>query len=158
MTSVALICTANRCRSLMAHAIFVAEARRRSLAVEVYSAGILDFSDVPPLIETARTCLHYDTPPPNKAPTWIRELPLDSINRFLVMERNHADVLRSEYRIPSSRVSLLGNFDPQRRGLEIADPFGRGKVAYESSYELIRDCIIGYLDTTAALASERPRL
>jgi len=42
MPSIALICTANRCRSVMAHAIFVAEARKRSLAVEVYSAGVFD--------------------------------------------------------------------------------------------------------------------
>jgi len=83
MPSVALICTANRCRSVMAHAIFIEEARKRSLTVDIYSAGILDFSDQPPLIETSRTCRHYHTPPPKETPTWIRELPLASIDRFL---------------------------------------------------------------------------
>jgi protein-tyrosine-phosphatase len=136
----------------MAHAIFLAEAQKRSLAVEVYSAGVYDFSDAPPLQETSMTCLHYNTPPPKESPTWVRQLPLESINRFLVMEQDHADLLISQYDILPDRISLLGEFDPQQRGLEIADPFSYGRVVYERSYELIRDCIIGYLDTTDELS------
>ncbi len=135
----------------MAHAIFVDEARKRSLAVEVYSAGVFDFSDSPRLVETSNTCLQHNTPPPEKAPTWVGQLPLDSINRFLVMEHDHADVLTSEYGISPDRISLLGAFDPHQRGAEIADPFGQGSLVYERSYKLIRDCIIGYLDTTDEL-------
>jgi len=131
----------------MAHAIFVAEARKRSLAIEVYSGGVYDFSDQPPLTETANTCLAHQTPPAKDTPTWVGQLPLDSIDRFLVMEHSHADVLTSEYGISPERISLLGTFDPNGRGVEIADPFGLGKVAYDRSYKLIRDCIHGYLDT-----------
>jgi protein-tyrosine-phosphatase len=135
----------------MAHAIFLAEARKRSLAVDVYSAGIYDFSDAPPLQETSMTCLQHNTPPPKESPTWVRQLPLKSIDRFLVMEQDHADMLVSEYGISPARISLLGQFDPQQRGAEIADPFSYGSLVYERSYELIRDCIIGYLDTTDEL-------
>jgi protein-tyrosine-phosphatase len=135
----------------MAHAIFLAEAKKRSLAVEVYSAGILDFSGEPALSETSATCFQYNTPPPKESPTWVRQLPLTSINRFLVMEQDHADMLMSSYGISRDRISLLGEFDPQARGIEIADPFSRGHIAYERSYELIRDCIIGYLETTDEL-------
>jgi protein-tyrosine-phosphatase len=135
----------------MAHAIFVDEARKRSLAVTIYSAGVFDFSDAPRLVETSNTCLQHNTPAPEKAPTWVGQLPLDSIKRFLVMEYDHADVLTSEFRISPSRISLLGTFDPQQRGAEIADPFGEGSRVYERSYQLIRNCIIGYLDTTDEL-------
>jgi len=151
MISVALICTANRCRSVMAHAIFLAEAKKRSLGVEVYSAGVYDFSDAPPLQETSTTCLHHNTPPPKESPTWVGQLPLESINRFLVMEQDHANMLISRYGISQERISLLGAFDPKRRGVEIADPFSHGSAVYESSYQLIRDCIVGYLDTTDEL-------
>jgi protein-tyrosine-phosphatase len=136
----------------MAHAIFVAEARKRSLAVEIYSAGVFDFSDQPPLVETSMTCLQHNTPPPKEAPTWVRQLPLDSINRFLVMEQLHANVLTTEFDIPPNRISLLGTFDPQQRGAEIADPFGHSAQIYERSYKLIRDCVIGYLDTSDELS------
>jgi protein-tyrosine-phosphatase len=135
----------------MAHAIFVAEAKKRSLEVEVYSAGVFDFSDEPPLAETSTTCLQHNTPPPKESPTWVRQLPLDSIDRFLVMEHDHADMLTNEYGISPERISLLGAFDPKERGAEIADPFNQGSLVYERSYKLIRDCIIGYLDTTDEL-------
>jgi protein-tyrosine-phosphatase len=137
----------------MAHAIFVSEAEKRSLAVEIYSAGVFDFSDQPPIVETSFTCLQHNTPPPKETPAWVRDLPLDSINRFLVMEQDHADVLTSEFGISPDRISLLGSFDPHRRGPEIADPFGQSKAVYERSYQLIRDCVIGYLDTTDELTN-----
>ncbi len=135
----------------MGHAIFVAEARKRSLAVEVYSAGVFDFSDQPPLVETSTTCLNHNTPPPKETPTWVGQLPIDSIDRFLVMEQDHADRLTSEYGISANRIALLGTFDPRRRGNEIVDPFGQGSLGYDRSYQLIRDCIIGYLDATDEL-------
>jgi protein-tyrosine-phosphatase len=135
----------------MAHAIFLAEAKKRSLAIDVYSAGTLDFSGEPPLRETSATCWQYNTPPPKESPTWVRQLPLNSIKRFLVMEQNHADMLMSKYGISRDRISLLGEFDPMQRGTEIADPFSLGRAAYERSYELIRDCIVGYLETTDEL-------
>jgi protein-tyrosine-phosphatase len=138
----------------MAHAIFVDEAKKRSLTVEVYSAGVFDFSDAPALIETTTTCLLHNTPPAKETPTWVGELPLDSIDRFLVMEQEHADVLAHEFHISPKRISLLGTFDPQQRGREIADPFSHGGEVYERSYQLIRDCIIGYLDTTGELNME----
>jgi protein-tyrosine phosphatase len=148
MFSVALICTANRCRSVMAHAILVDEASKRSLPVEVYSAGVIDFSDQPQLEETSATCMQHNTRPPSESPMFIAQLPLPSIDRFLVMEHSHAQVLLDDYGIPSERVSLLGDFDPLRRGAEISDPFGCGEIAYERSYQLLRDCIVNYLETT----------
>jgi protein-tyrosine-phosphatase len=135
----------------MAHAIFVAEARKRSLAVEAYSAGVVDFSHQPALTETSATCLAHHTPPVKETPTWVGQLPLNSIERFLVMEHSHADMLTGEYGISAERISLLGTFDPQRRGAEIADPFGLGSLAYERSYKLIRDCVVGYLDSLREL-------
>jgi len=135
----------------MAHAIFLAEASKRSLAVTIYSGGVFDFSDQPPLTETADTCLAHHTPVAKEKPTWVGQLPLDSIDRFLVMEHSHADLLTNEYGISPERIRLLGTFDPQRRGVEIADPFGLGRQAYDRSYKLIRDCILGYLDTSGEL-------
>jgi len=136
----------------MAHAILIDEARKRSLSIDIYSAGVRDFSDQPPLIETSSTCLHYNTPPPKVRPTWVGELPLRSIDRFLVMEQVHADALQGEFGVPADRISLLGDFDPKRRAIEIDDPFfSYSETVYRSSYELIRDCIVGYLETADEL-------
>lgn len=132
----------------MAHAILVSEVEKRGMPVEVYSAGILDFRGAPAIDDTTRTCTRHNTPAPKEIATWIRDLPLDSITRFLVMEHNHADALTGTHGIAPERVSLLGEFDPQQRGLEIADPFSRGSIVYEECYGQIRDCIVNYLDTT----------
>jgi protein-tyrosine-phosphatase len=131
----------------MAHAILADEVQKRSLLIDVYSAGILDFSDQPPLIETSRTCLNYQTPSPKRTPTWVRQLPLDRIDRFLVMEESHSTALQNEFGVDADRITLLGIFDPKQRGAEIADPFSHGEEVYRNSYRLIRDCIIGYLET-----------
>jgi len=137
----------------MAHAILVAEAEKRSLPLNIYSAGILDFSDQPPLTETSSTCLHYHTPPPKQTPTWAGQLPLASIDRFLVMEQNHAEALQNQFGVATDRIKLLGTFDPKNRGAEISDPFfSYSEEVYRSSYRQIRDCIIGYLETAPELA------
>ncbi len=134
----------------MAHAIMLDEARKRSLSIQIYSAGIRDFSDQPPLIETSSTCLHHNTPSPKVRPTWVGELPLRSIDSYLVMEQVHADALQSEFGIPAGKISLLGSFDPQHRGTEIDDPFfSYSEETYRKSYELIRDCVVGYLETSS---------
>ena len=133
----------------MAHAIFVDEARKRSLSVEVYSAGVIDFSDQPLVDQTSRTCLRYNTPSPKKSPTFAGRLPLARIKRFLVMEIGHAEVLANQFGISPDRISLLGTFDPRKRGAEIDDPFfSYSDAVYQRCYEHIRDCIVGYLDTT----------
>lgn len=132
----------------MAHAILVDEVTKRGLSIDVYSAGVIDFSDQPQLEETSATCRRYHTQPPAECPTFAAQLPLDSIDRFLVMEQFHADALTDDFGVLACRVTLLGSFDPQRRGAEIPDPFGLGRRAYRESFELIRDCLIEYLDTT----------
>jgi len=148
MISIALICSANRCRSVIAHAILVSEVEKRGLPVEVYSAGVFDFRGEPSIDGTTITCARHNTPAPAEVATWVRDLPLDSIDRFLVMEQRHADALIDEYRIDPERVSLLGEFDPGKRGAEIADPYSMGSLVYERSYLQIRDCILAYLDVT----------
>ncbi len=136
----------------MAHAIMVAEAEKRKLPIEVYSAGVFDFRGEPAIDDTTTTCELHDTPPPSEVATWVRDLPIDSIKRFLVMEKMHAEVLVEGYAIEPERISLLGEFDPKHRGVEIADPFSRGRAVYERSYNQIRDSIIGYLDATDDLS------
>jgi protein-tyrosine-phosphatase len=135
----------------MAHAIFVSEVEKRGLPVEVYSAGVFDFRGAPAIDDTTRTCARHNTPAPRDVATWVRNLPLDSITRFLVMEQYHADALIGSYGVAPDRVSLLGEFDPEQRGVEIADPYSQSSVVYDDCYGQIRDCIVNYLDTTNEL-------
>ena len=132
----------------MAHAIFVVETKRRRLSYDVYSAGVFDFRGAPPIPETTNTCELNNTSAPDEIATWIGDLPLESISCFLVMEQLHADVLRYEHGVTQDRIRLLGEFDPRGRGREIEDPFGQSNAVYQKQYDLIRDCIVNYLDGT----------
>jgi protein-tyrosine-phosphatase len=141
----------------MAHAIFVAEARRRNLPVDVYSAGVFDFRGSPPLDDTTETCASHSTPAPEEIATFVADLPLESIKRFLVMERMHAYELIETHGVDESRVSLLGEFDPKERGVEINDPFSMGLQTYERCYNQLYDCIVSYLETTFAADAAKRR-
>ena len=132
---------------MIAHAILSSEVEKRSLPIEVYSAGVLDFSDAPPVDDTLKTCLDHKTPSPKEEPTWVSDLPLDSITQFLVMENYHVDQLVHEFGVSPDRIKLLGEFDPHGRGDEIDDPFGQGAAVYTHCYELLRDCLLNYLKT-----------
>ena len=108
----------------------------------------MDFPDTPPVTQTWLTCCQNNTPLQKDRPTFVRDLPLSSIDRFLVMERQHFDCLVTEYGVPPSRISLLGSLDPKRRGDQLEDPINQGAVTFDRCYTLIRDCIEHYLDTT----------
>ena len=135
----------------MAHAIFVAEVKRRHLSLDVYSAGVFDFRGAPPIKETTSTCELNNTPAPEEVATWVQDLPVRSISQFLVMEQLHADILIERYGVSPNRIRLLGEFDPHQRGREIEDPFGQSNAVYQESYDLLRDCILNYLDSTEEL-------
>ncbi|CAN5388559.1 N/A [soil metagenome] len=151
MHALAFVCTANLCRSVMAHSICVAELARRRWAVEVYSAGTMDLTGVPPAIPTWVTCCQNGTPPQKDASTFVRDLPHSLITRFFVMEETHSRVLVDDYDVPPSRVSLLGTFDPESQAAEIDDPINQGSVEFDRCYIRIRRCIRNYLDTTTEI-------
>jgi protein-tyrosine-phosphatase len=133
----------------MAHAICVAEIARRSWSVTIYSGGTSDFTGDEPLDHAVKTCALNHTPTQKATATFVRDLPLSSIDHFLAMERRHVETLVSEYGIPPSRVTLLGSHDPRARGEEIDDPIGQNQAAFNRCYGLLRDCITHYLDASA---------
>ena len=151
MFSIAFVCTANLCRSVMAHAIAIPELTERGWAVQVHSAGTMDFTGTAPAIPTWATCCQNSTPPQKDGSTFVRDLPLQSIDRFFVMEHEHAATLTTEYGVPASRVTLLGTLDPKSKEPEIEDPMNQGSVEFDRCYSRIRRCILHYFDTTTEI-------
>jgi protein-tyrosine-phosphatase len=153
MFTIAFICSANMCRSVMAHAICVPLLESRGWAVEVYSGGTMDMGHTPPVARVFDACAKHQTPPRKKASTFVRDLPLDSIDRFFVMEQHHLETLVADYGVTPFRILLLSTFDPLGQGAAIDDPIGQDAAAFERCYERLARCITHYLDTT----SEIPR-
>lgn len=156
MHTVAFICTANVCRSSMAHAILAAEVARRNLPMRVYSAGIMDFRAAPPADNAWITCLQHKTPLQKMESTYVGQLDLAGIHHFLVMERRHAEVLIRAHKIAPERIAMLSSYDPLKGTIEIADPTNGGIVAFEECYQMLQSCIKTYLASLSLPPSEGP--
>src|SRR6185436_11778293 len=146
MPSIAFICTANVCRSPMAHAICAAELARRGLNIAVLSAGLSDLGGMLIADEARRICWAHQTWLPKFASTFIAKLDLTDVVRAFVMQHNHVPSLLEQTSLPPERITLLGEFDPHQRGAEIDDPIGQKSAVFEQCYERLRDCIVHYLD------------
>jgi len=149
MFSIAFICTANVCRSVMAHAICAAEVAKRGWNIELYSGGVMDFSGTPAYQYAWMSCCQHGTPLAKEGSTFVGALPLPTINRFLVMEERHAEELVAGHGIDRARITLLASFDPEGGGPEIDDPITQGSLATERCYLRLRRCVTNYLDTAA---------
>jgi len=145
MPTVAFICSANVCRSPMAHAIFVAEAKRRGLRVNVISAGIWDFEGTPTADEACLACERHQIPMQKFIATHIHNADLEGLTRVFVMEQKHVEALLAKTALPPDRISLLSKYDPQERGADIEDPMGQDAAAFDTCFRRIRDCIVNYL-------------
>ena len=147
--SIVVICSANVCRSPMAHAIFAAEVERRGLPVTVHSGGTWwELEGHAVADEALRTCERHGTPLRKFSATHYAAADLEGAARVFVMERRHMEVLLGETSLASERLSVLGVFDPEYRGAEIDDPMGQDAAAFDACYGRLRDCIRHYLDTT----------
>ncbi len=146
--SIAFICTANVCRSAMAHAICTAELARRGWNVALHSGGVLNLGGVPPYECAFASCRDHGTPLTKPASTFVGDLPLTTIDRFFVMEERHAEELATIHGVAPSRIALLGILDPEGGNPQIDDPINQGSLATERCYQRLRRCITHYLDTT----------
>jgi sulfoxide reductase catalytic subunit YedY len=161
-SSVVFVCSANLCRSVMAHAICADEVTRRRLPLRVTSAGIWDFSGTPPVDEVWLTCVQHCTPVQKLAATHVRDVDLRAATRIFAMEHKHVAVLTRDHGVPRSRITLLGAMDPHGGDVEIADPIGQDLRAFDRCYVRLRRCIRQYLATTDELqpgtkARNRPK-
>lgn len=142
------VCTANVCRSVIAHAVLEALAERAGRDVEVFSAGIMDFTGTFPAEAAWITCLQRGTPIVDVVSTYAGDLDLESMDWILGMEQRHLAWLAKRALPAAVSVALLGRFDPERPGAEVADPINKGLPAFESCYTQIDRCVRGFLEET----------
>lgn len=138
---VLFVCTANICRSPMAAALFNAHARGAGESDRFFSesAGTWAVDDQPAsgnsIVAMSKRGIDINQ---HRARTITREM-IERAAVVLVMTRNHADALRSEFPAQRAKIHLLSEL--AERKYDIADPYGSALDDYESCARELDDLI-----------------
>jgi protein-tyrosine-phosphatase len=152
--NVLFVCSGNICRSPFADAYLRKRlsANGRSLQHRVSSAGTLSIIGVEPdalAVAVAQRDAGLDLRP-HRSSGLSRER-VEEADVILVMEEQHRRHLGTLYPSHLARVRLLTEFAPRSsgatRGADIADPIGLDAGAFRACFQLIRECVDGFLDS-----------
>lgn len=155
-SSVLFVCTANRCRSPMAEAIFKAhlekmlgKAALKSWRIE--SAGTWTPAGLPPASGAVAALAGMGINLPDHRSRPVTEELLEQFNLVLGMEQGHKEAIQVEFPHLAGRVYLFSemvysNFDVQ-------DPLGGKPSDYEATAELIEGVIQDGLERFINLAT-----
>ncbi|MCR3956313.1 MAG: low molecular weight protein arginine phosphatase [Gudongella sp.] len=138
------VCTGNTCRSPMAEAILRAEAMRRSIGVEVASAGIFAV-DGDRASKGARMSMKDRGGLPEHRSRFLSDEIMEWADLVLVMTGSHKRNLLTRYPHLEDKVFLLYEFATGRE-VDVDDPFGGPLEVYEAVRRQLEDVIERLLD------------
>ncbi|MBI2572148.1 MAG: hypothetical protein HYV63_34490 [Candidatus Schekmanbacteria bacterium] len=147
--NVLVICTANRCRSPLAHGILRASC---GAGIALRSAGVMAIPGLPPLLEVQELASANGIDVSDLRSTPLTSALVTWADHLLVMEGYHVAIVRDRFGAhAAARTRLLGSFHPDAalRG-EIDDPVGIGPSALERCFAQVEACCRGFLRELSA--------
>ena len=145
MKTVLFICTGNTCRSPMAEGLLVA-ALDESSSISVGSAGVAAMPGQSASRETVAILKDRGASMANFKSRQLDEDLAHEADLIIAMSSSHADVLNRS--LPAVGVNLLTDFIDPAEGLvdmDVPDPYGMSRAAYEEVGEVIELAIPGIL-------------
>lgn len=136
------VCTGNTCRTPMAEALARREVRRRSLAVEVRSAGTFAARGQPAAGGAMRTAGRHGLDLSEHRSEPVTEELLDWADVVYGMTPSHVRVVdRLAGRDAADLLTDVLPPDHPARGGPVSDPVGGPDAAYEEAFDLIEECV-----------------
>lgn len=109
-------------------------------AIEVFSAGIAAFPDMPASPEAVEVMSEMGIDLGGHRASALVPEDVESADLILTMTEAHRDFVRRMVPGTEEKVYTLGEF--AGRGEEVPDPFGRSLDVYRQSAEVIKDLVI----------------
>src|ERR1700726_2670203 len=144
LKNILFVCTGNVCRSPMAEGLFRHMVANRP-DIGVRSAGVSTFPGQPPSSHAIEVLaeLRIDI-------SKLRSLPLsDELVRgascIIAMTRSHMESIYYLFPEAAEKTFLLREFEDYAPSLDVSDPIGLGREAYEVTRDIIRRALPGIL-------------
>jgi len=152
MKKVLFVCTGNTCRSPMAEAIF----GERMPAfwkgrIGISSAGTSAWDGEPASRYAVEVLEEKGIDMSKHRSRMLTAEMVKESDLIVVMERRHRDAVLRLDPSAASRLLLLGELDPARKNVDIEDPIGGGREAYETT----RNELMHLVDLLADHVSKR---
>src|ERR1700759_2831390 len=144
LKNILFVCTGNVCRSPQAEGLFLRMVANRP-DIRVRSAGVSAFPGQPPSPHAIEVLadLRIDI-------SKLRSLPLsDELVRaascIIAMTRSHMESIHYLFPEAAEKTFLLREFEDYAPSLDVSDPIGLGREAYEVTRDIIRRALPGIL-------------
>src|SRR5580692_698738 len=144
LKNILFVCTGNVCRSPMAEGLFRHMVANRP-DIRVRSAGVSTFPGQPPSPHAVEVLaeLRVDI-------SKLRSLPLSEelvgeASCIIAMTRSHMESIHYLFPEAAEKTFLLREFEDYAPSLDVSDPIGLGREAYEVTRDIIQSALPGIL-------------
>lgn len=130
--NILFVCSGNVSRSFLAEMLLREEILQRGIENHfVRSAGLLSYPDSPPDPRMVEFLVEQEIPVGEHSARQIAKKDVDWADLILVMQREHAEMIRQEWPEAEERLGLLGKYlTPAGTEEDIADPYGGSSYHY----------------------------
>ncbi len=151
---VLIVCSANMCRSPMAHAILEEMCLRYELPdLVVRSAGTIGYTGAPPVGNAREVCLEHDLSLDEFQSSALSPELIRQADCVLVMSDSHfrrVEALAKGQPL-SGKVHYISEFHSDcQLPREIPDPVGRGIEHFRVCFGVLQDCLEGFLESVVS--------